>query len=268
MPDRTIKLQFRAKAADENLTLQELADQAREFNAVLYALDQHISAHNKATVEFRVVDMKHSSPSEITIEAVGREDSLEDNSARIMAAFVATIENLNAGTGVESLPRQVLEPLYKISKSLSATMKEIRVAGTATTVFVTERISQFLADILETEKITTGTIRGTLDIINVHRGANTFRIYPIIGASYVTCNFPGELKEKAKRGIERYVAVTGKLHYRIGNDFPHQIEVEDIEILPEESSLPTLASFHGIIENEANKSAEDLLEEERNGHWD
>jgi hypothetical protein len=35
--------------------------------------------------------------------------------------------------------------------------------------------------------------------------------------------------------------------------------------MPEETELPTLASFKGIIKTE--KSTEELLEEERNGQW-
>jgi hypothetical protein len=268
MPDTTLKLQFRSKAPDENLTLQDFAEQARDFQAALTALDQHISADSRATVAFPVIGLRHSSPSEVTIEAVGLEDSLEDNSARIIPAFVRATECLNAGQGFETLPRQVLEPLLRISKSLSEKMKEIKIAGAGTTVFVTERISELLANILETEKVTIGTIRGTLDIINVHKGANNFRLYPIIGASYVACNFPTELKDTAKRAIECYVAVTGKLHHRMGSDHPHLVEVLEIEIMPEESSLPTLASFHGIIKPDPGKSAEDLLEEERHGQWD
>src|SRR6266446_2095232 len=112
MPDTTLRIQFRSKAPDENLTLQEFADQSRDFNAALSSLDQFISAHGKTTVAFRVIDLKHTSPSEMTLDAVGLEDSLEDNSGRVVPMFINTIENLNAGKGFEALPRQVLEPLY------------------------------------------------------------------------------------------------------------------------------------------------------------
>ena len=38
--------------------------------------------------------------------------------------------------------------------------------------------------------------------------------------------------------------------------------------MPEESGLPTLASLHGIVKPDPNKSAEELLEEERRGQWE
>jgi len=269
MPDTILKLQFRSKASDENLTLQEFAEQSRDFNAALSGLDQFISSQGKTTVAFRVIDLKHSSPSEMTLDAVGLEDSLEDNSARVIHMFITTIENLNAGKGFETLPRQVLEPLYRIARSLAYTIKEIKVAGAATTVIVTDRIFKLLEDVLETDKIIIGTIRGTLEQINLHRGANNFRLYPIIsGPNYVTCNFPPEIKERAKQAIDHYVVVSGRLHFHIGAEHPHLIEVDDIEILPQESELPTLASFHGIITPQPGKSAEDMLEQERHGQWD
>jgi hypothetical protein len=227
----------------------------------LSGLDQHISARNKSTVLYRVVDLKHSSPSEITLEAIGLEDSLEDNSSRVFPSFVKVVEGLNAGKGYQDLPRHFLEPIYRIAKSVTGSIKEIRISG----VFVTDRIAVLLSEFLEKEKITIGSIRGVIDIINVHKGTNSFRIYPIIGPSFITCWFPNELKETAKAAIERYVRVSGKLHYRMGCDHPYQIDADEIEIMPDESSLPTLGSFKGIITSD--KSSEQLLEEERNGQW-
>jgi hypothetical protein len=262
-----IKIQLRAKAADENLTLDDFSKQVADFNAALAGLDQHLSSRNRNTVLYRVVDLKHSSPSEITLEAVGLEDSLEDNSARVFPAFITAVEELNAGRGYHSLPRNVLEPIHRIAKSISDGIKEIRItiAATGAVVFVTDRISGLLADFLEKEKIAIGSVRGMIDRINLHAGANNFRIYPIIGASYIDCLFPKELKEKAKSAIERYVCVSGKLHYRVGCDHPYQIDADEIETMPDDSTLPTLGSFKGIIKTD--KSSEDLLDEERNGQW-
>jgi len=262
-----LKIQFRANAPDENLTLDDFSKQVADFNAALCGIDQHLSRRNKATVLYRVVDLKHSSPAAITLEAIGREDSLEDNSSKVFSAFVRAVEGLNAGRNYQNWPRNVLEPIHRIAKALTNGVKEIQVTNVTVgaSVFVTDRISSLLDDFLDKEKITTGSIRGTIDRINLHAGANNFRIYPIIGASYVDCLFPSELKEKAKSAIERYVCVTGKLHFRFGNEYPYQIDVDEIETMPDESTLPTLASFKGIIKT--NKSTEDMLEEERNGQW-
>ena len=265
MSDNKLKIQFRANAPDENLTLEDFSKQVTDFCAALNGIDQHISARNKSTVLYRVVDLKHSSPSEITLEAIGLEDSLEDNSSKVFPNFVKVVERLNAGKGYQDLPRHFLEPVYRIAKSVSGSIKEIRISGAATTVFVTDRIAVLLSEFLEKEKVTVGSIRGVIDIINVHKGANSFRIYPIIGPSFINCCFPNELKEKAKAAIERYVRVSGKLHYRMGCDHPYQIDVDEIEIMPDESSLPTLGSFKGIITSD--KSSEQLLDEERDGQW-
>ncbi len=261
-----IKIQFRGKAPDENLTLEDFARQVSDFNAALVGLDQHISSRNKSTVSFRVTDLKHCSPSEITIEAIGLEDSLEDNSSRVIPAFVRMVESLNAGKNVEGLPRAILEPFHRISKAFSDGMKEIKIISEESNVFITSQIEKLLGELLDTEKITVGTVKGTLDLINVHKGMNSFRIYPIIGPSFVTCSFPNSLKEKAKGAIERYIAVAGTLHYRFGCEYPHLIEADDIEYMPEEDKLPKLASFRGIIK--LDKSAEETLEEERHGQWE
>lgn len=262
-----LKIQFRANAPDENLTLDDFCRQVADFNSALHGIDQHLSSRNKSTVQFRVVDLKHSSPAAITLEAGGLEDSLEDNSSKVFSSFIRAVEALNAGRGYQDLPRNVLEPLHRIAKAVSNSIKEIRITNVASGagVFVTDSISDLLADFLEKEKVAAGSVRGMIDRINVHAGANNFRIYPVIGASYIDCQFPNQLKEKAKSAIERYVCVTGKLHYRSGCEHPYQIDVDEIETMPDESVLPTLGSFKGIIHSD--KSTEELLEEERNGEW-
>lgn len=265
MSENKLNIQFRANAPDENLTLKDFCDQISDFNAALSGLDQHISSRKKPTVLYRVVDLKHSSPAQLTIEATGLEDSLEDNSAKIFPVFIRTLETLNARKGYQDLPRSVLEPINRIAKAISGNIREIKVTAANSTVFVTDRISDLLSDFLEKEKIAIGSVRGVIDIINLHAGTNTFRIYPIVGASYVNCWFPKELKDKAKTAIEHYVRVSGKLHYRMGCDHPYQIDVDEIETMPDESTLPTLGSFKGVIK--ADKSTEELLEEERNGQW-
>jgi hypothetical protein len=262
-----LKIQFRANAPDENLTLDDFCRQVADFNAALSGIDQHLSSRNKATVIYRVVDLKHSSPAAITLDASGREDSLEDNSKKVFPAFLKAIEEINAGRGYQHLPRNVLEPVHRIAKALYNGVREIKITSVASgeSVFVTERISGVLSDFLEKENIATGSVRGMIDRINLHAGANNFRIYPVIGASYIDCLFPTKLKEKAKSAIEQYVCVSGKLHYRVGCEYPHQIDVDEIETTPDENTLPTLGSFKGIIQSE--KSAEELLEEERDGQW-
>src|SRR4051812_8637404 len=111
-----ITVQLRADATDENLTLEEFHCRIADLNLALSGLDQHISAKKKRTSVFRIVGLRHDSPSAITVESFPKEDSLEDNSERIIPAFFEAIESLNSGKGYESLPRNVLEPIHRIAK--------------------------------------------------------------------------------------------------------------------------------------------------------
>jgi hypothetical protein len=267
MSDTRLQFQIRARTADENLTLEELSRESADLSAALAALDRHISSRKTETVDFRVVDLGHQSPSAITIEAFARPDSLEDNSRRVIPLLFDAIESLNSGEGFSDLPRDVLEPIHRLAKSLAGEIKEIALECSSKRVLVTERIRETLDEFLQTEKIAIGSIRGTLDYINLHGGANTFRIYPIIGPSYVTCHFPPDLKEKAKQAIDRYISVSGDLHYRAGECDPSSIDAKNIEIMPPEEELPTLASLRGMIRLSEPKSAEELLAAERHGQW-
>ncbi len=87
-----------------------------------------------------------------------------------------------------------------------------------------------------------------LEYMNVHEGTNTLRIYPIIGPSYVTCYFKEAIKDEVAIGMSKYVEVTGKLSYKEGSEFPYQIEVDNLEIMPDEETLPTIFEVKGMFE--------------------
>jgi len=84
-----------------------------------------------------------------------------------------------------------------------------------------------------------------LEAINVHDGANVFRIFPDVGPSRVTCHFPSLLERDAVQAIRRFVEVTGILRYKAAADYPHEIEVRALEVLPLEEDLPSLEDLRG-----------------------
>ena len=80
----------------------------------------------------------------------------------------------------------------------------------------------------------------------------------LTGAEIIECATPGATYGG---GSSRYVFGTDDKGRKLA------ASVEVCEIIPEESELPTLASFKGCIAPEPGKSAEQMLEDERRGQW-
>ena len=111
-----------------------------------------------------------------------------------------------------------------------------------------------------------GIVEGRLEQINVHSGANRFRIYSEFEPKTVECRFPQSLKRQAISGIDSSVRITGVLKYLPRSDFPHEIEVEEMEILEPDDELPGLSDLRGIAPDATGDlSSEDFIRRQRDG---
>lgn len=263
----TLRLQYKGTAPDENLSLQEFAGQLAAVNDALSALDVCASRRGKRTIEVRVSDLTHSSPSGVTIQTWAMEDSLEDNSKTIVPRFMEAIEMLNSGNIKEVWTRPFLEAIARIASGLKREVKELLIADNQSEVLVKHDIARTIETYLEEERKYVGVLRGKMEYLNLHEGQNTFKIYPIVGPSVVPCKFKPALRAKVKEAVDRYVEVSGILYHRRGDEFPYQIDVEDLEIFPEETKLPSIFEIKGMVKGMQNKSSEEILEEGRNGNW-
>lgn len=109
---------------------------------------------------------------------------------------------------------------------------------------------------------------GMLELLNVHERANTFRIYPVVGPSYVTCRFKNELREAVLKAAGKHIQVSGTLKRHAGEAFPYEIAVRAIEIMPEESELPKLIELHGMAPDCTGQLAsEDFIAQGRQDEW-
>ena len=78
----------------------------------------------------------------------------------------------------------------------------------------------------------TAKLRESLELINVHKNANRFHIFPVVGPEKVVCHFSNSLMSQAVSAVGRSVRVLGKTRKKPIDRFPHAIEVESIEVLP------------------------------------
>jgi hypothetical protein len=113
-------------------------------------------------------------------------------------------------------------------------------------VEVSQNIEQRVEEILGPDQVDIGSVRGSLDLIDLHNNKNLFKIYPIIGAKSIKCHFPDQLLQKAVSGLNHFIKVYGEIHTKGNEQFPYFIQVYDIEVLPKSSDIPLLSSLRGF----------------------
>jgi hypothetical protein len=123
-------------------------------------------------------------------------------------------------------------------------------------------------EILGPDQIEIGSITGSLDVIDVHKQRNLFRIYPSVGPSSIKCKFPPGMLADAIAGINHFVRITGELHFKKAERFPHLVKVSKVEVLPERSDASALSKLRGIASGSlGDKSSTEYIDSVRNGDW-
>lgn len=135
-----------------------------------------------------------------------------------------------------------LEHMKQLARPVSrGTAKSVEIHGLSIGPWFSKKIDLILKDIQESR----GSVKGTLEKVNVHSG-NQFEIYPRFGTTYIKCRFPESLLGDVRRAIGRDVTVYGILQTMRGRRFPMSALVERLDIHPSDEKLPSLMSMKGI----------------------
>jgi hypothetical protein len=258
MSDTPIKLQVGGvESQDGYLRLGIFVQQLQFVSALLKEIDLAVS--RKKTTYYRVINLNLSSPAEVWLEPVQMYKKI-DNRHIIVKRFFEELNSIkNEATISSDISRNFLESLKAIAGPLDKEIGSLNIKADQYSIDIDKPFRANVEVLLAPEVKSYGSVEGVLEAINLHN-KNEFRIYPIVGAKVVICNFPKNKREKAKEGLEKLVSVTGLITYRNKENFPHKIDVEDIIVYRPESELPHFYDLRGAAPNATNGlSSEDFV---------
>ncbi len=229
----------------ESVRLADLIDQLKAVKDVLNALDKKMIGAKKPSLFYRVVGMNMNSPAIIEIEAVPQEGKI-DVGSRVIRNLISGLKYINDGKRPIDADFEVMESFREIAAPLKRNLATLSISSNNESVEVSQNIEQRVEEILGPDQVEIGSVRGSLDLIDLHNKKNLFKIYPIIGAKSIKCHFPDQLLQKAVSGLNHFVKVYGEIHTKSNEQFPHFIQIYDIEVLPESSDIPLLSSLRGF----------------------
>ncbi len=236
----------------------------RKLYSSLSKLDSK-EAGGKRASDFVVVGLSHNSPATVELEARRMKDR-PDVRALVFNRFNRTVSSIQRGIIPDDVDYNILEDLREIAAPVGHGVATTVVSVGGEHVDLTESFAKKIEVALSEVEYCHGSVEGRLEQINVHAGANVFTVYPEFGAASITCHFPRDLTEDAISAVNRYVSVYGNMKYRKNAIFPHHIDVEHLEIFPDEELLPSFDDLRGIAPAIGNETpSEELIKELRHG---
>lgn len=242
---RTIGFRLEGTVQDGGrVRFPDLIEFLQRLRAALKRVEGTITDSDRSTVYYRIVEMEVSSAA-IVLEGVS--EGLEpDSIAEILDRVDTSLSTVIDGHPPPPwLDRELLDSLKGLTGPLRRHVRSISILRPQRNFTLDRTFERNVERILGDDLTALGSVSGFLDAINVH-GVRHFHIYPLIGPTKILCVFSEELLPEVRRGLKRHLMVSGVLRYKMNEAFPHQVDVEAIEVMPPAEELPTLRSLRGL----------------------
>ncbi len=262
------RISLTVEGVDPPHKLVRVDDFLRELRLLLSSLREvefQTRYPSGGSLYYNIVELSYGSPATVVIEPLPA-DPVIDISSDVVSTFTSIVDSINLGKPLQKkVTHSLLEKLSAMVSPVGKTLSLVQLSTPTATFPLTRDFAHHAEELLRPEESWPGFMRGMLEAINVHKGANLFRIYPDIGPSKITCHFPEELQAIAIQSIGRFVEVKGTLKYKSAALYPHEVQVSNLQALPDEEELPTLTDLQGIAPNATGSQlSEDFVRELRN----
>lgn len=234
-----------ANPAQSHISLKDFSYQLTVLGSILSKTEKMMSAQGKASTEWRLEGLSHSSPARVTIYPIQR--SYENGVVeRTVGGLFHYMEQLCVEVPPE-VDRQTLAAYKSFSEKVQKGILRMHLQNGHRDVTVRPEMYVVIETALSPQSTSIGGMKGRLKYMDIHKdNRQVFRIYPWTGPEMVECIFPPGMRKDAIDAINRKVRVRGKLIYAAKSKFPKTIMVEEIEKLAEDADLPQLGDLLGI----------------------
>ena len=262
------KITIKGEDADDSIRLSDLIDQLNAVKSTLNQIDASISGQKSPTLYYRITSITMNSPATFVVEAVGRQKSLGGHGRKVISKLSRDLKAVIAGKRPKEADLELLESYGALVQPMRKHLAQVSLQFDDVSMELPRNLGMTVEEILGPDQVELGSVIGSLDMIDVHNRRNQFKVYPVVGPSSIKCNFAESMLGEAVAGIKHFVRISGELHFKKTEKFPHFIKVSKIEVLPERSDAALLSGLRGIASGALRGlSSTEYIEKVRNGDW-
>lgn len=259
------KMIVKGDEAGESIRLADLVDQLNALEQALNQVEATLGGGKASDLYYRVTKITMNSPATFEVEAVSRTGKVAQG-RKVVSKLSRDIQSLMGGKRPKDSDLDLMESYKALVRPMQRHVMEVSFQFEKQHVQLPRNLDIKVDDILGPDQVERGSMVGSLDVLDIRR--NVFRVYPVVGPKSIKCSFSREMLSGAISGINHFVLITGLLHFKKTEKFPHLIKVDSIAILPETSDARPLASLRGIAPDAyGGLGSAEYVEKVRNGEW-
>ena len=232
----------------KDVRLNDFIEQLKYVKRALAENELTISRAERTTLDYKVVDLRHSSPATVVLQPVPIDGlptpGLADEVVSSFARELRLIRREGKLLHDPELPR--LQAYEEIGAKQKSRITAVRIRAARNVVTIDQKFKNKLNQILGPDEYAEGSITGMLEAVNFHN-TNKFTLYPPLGPKKIMGTFPAQLRPAVKDAIGSFVTVSGKLAYKAWSPYPHGVVAENLDVHEPESELPTLTELRGAF---------------------
>lgn len=236
---------------------------ASDFIKQIDAMRQLLSLSEQGGgADTRIVKMHMNSPATVVMETIGPGSQPVD-----LSRFFEGLEAIALrGIAPREFDRPVFEALRDFAGVIGKSVRSATLNVLGRTIEIDIAAKKRIEAVFGQDTSSEGSVDGMLEAINVHGKSNTFALYPVVGATRVTCKFDETMLAEVRPALGRYVAIQGELKYRWKEKFPYEARATKIEVLEDWEDQPAFTDILGIAPNATRGLAsEEFTRKERHG---
>lgn len=239
------------KTDRKDVRLDDFIRQLTDVKKALRENERAVSGREEATLDYKVVDLRHASPATVVLEPIPIDPeaaAADSHFARdVVGAFATELRSIKrSGTLIREPELERLLAYQKIGIRENSRVSKVKIVVGRNTVTIDDAFKRKLDVIVGPDEFAEGSINGMLEVVNIHN-KNQFFLYPVIGPKRITGSFRDNLRPKIKAAIGEFVTVQGRLRYKAWSQYPHGVVAEDIDIHEGDGALPTLTELRGAF---------------------
>jgi hypothetical protein len=235
----------------EDVRLDDFIEQLKDVKKALLENELAVTGKDTPTLDYKIVDLRHSSPATVVLEPVPISDQALGFNANLAQVVVGSFAR-ELGS-IKKRGELIREPelgrllaYQKLGVRENNRISKMKISVGRKKVTIDEVFKRKLEAIVGPDEFAEGSISGMLEAVNFHN-TNKFQLYPVIGPKRVTGSFPNYLRPRIKEAIGCFVTVQGKLRYKAWAQYPHGVLAQAMDIHESDSDLPTLTELRGVF---------------------
>lgn len=253
-----------------HVTVDEFLERLTHLLNALNGIDKLVGDTGSPRLYYRIVNAKHDSPLQITLEPVLKKPSLtkRDYADQCHTRFFQELNAIKRRERVsEDIDTGLLEHLHDLAMGVGRDFKRAVISNGTARVELDKDFEDSVRRLVAEQEHSYGAFEGMLEAVNIHGGSRRFWLYPKLGPKRVRCDFLPGTSEQLREALGHHVRIVGLKYFRAHSPFPYRISVKEFEVIDDESAVP-LHRLGGISPDATGKMTSVEFVRKIRNEWD